>query len=254
MSDVAFDFTGENFVVVGASSGMGRQISLDLAKSGAHVLAIARNEERLQELKRQALDQIEVAILDVLSATVSEWQGVVQTFVEHCGLLSGGVYTAGIIAPTPLRMFDRKLAHDIMATSLWGMTDFMQTVTKKQVARQGASYVVIASAGAYTGQKGYWTYSASKSAVQTAVKSMAKEIVRNRHRINSISPGSVKTEMTQQAMDEMGYSESILQRHHLGLGTARDVSSMALFLLSDAASWITGTDVVVDGGYLLGCE
>lgn len=252
MSRVAFDFAKENFIVVGASSGMGRQIALDLAEAGARVLAIARNEERLESLRQKYSDKIETASLDVISATDDVWNKAVGGFVAKNGKLSGGVYTAGIVGPTPLKMFDENLARNIISTGLTGMMNFLHCAVKKRYAHKGASYVVFSSTGAYSGQRGCWAYSGTKAAVQAAMKSVAKEIGKDAYRINSVSPGFVKTEMTENYQETVASAEGIVSGQVLGIGQPSYVSRMVLFLLSDDAKWITGTDVVVDGGGLLG--
>ena len=120
MKEVEFNFDNENFVVVGASSGIGRQIAIELVESGANVLAVARNEDRLKKLQSQFSDQIEIAMIDVLTATDDDWSGVFQNFVKSHGKFNGAVYTAGITGNTPLRMYDEKFAKKIVNTSLLG--------------------------------------------------------------------------------------------------------------------------------------
>lgn len=256
MRDVQFHFKDRNFVVVGASSGMGRQTALDLAESGAHVLAVARNEERLESLRLQYPQQIRTASLDVLSADSASWDTVLSVFVEEYGKCHGGVYTAGISGMTPLRMYDEELGRQIISTSFWGMARFIQSISKKKYANKGASFVVFSSTAAYCGNKGQFAYSAAKGAVQTAVRSIAKEICRDQHRINSISPGWVESDMTKESVEELGRirPSETFDHYRLGLGKPEDVTGMVLFLLSDTARWITGTDVVVDGGSLLGMD
>ncbi len=256
MRDVQFHFKDRNFVVVGASSGMGRQIALDLAESGAHVLAAARNKERLEKVRLQYPEQIRTASLDVLSADSTSWDSVLSLFVEEFGKIHGGVYTAGISGMTPLRLYDEEAGRRIVDTSFWGMTRFIQSLSKKKYVSKGASFVVFSSTAAYCGNKGQFAYSATKGAVQTAVRSIAKEICRDQHRINSISPGWVESDMTKDSIEELGNirPSETFDHYRLGLGKPEDVSGMVLFLLSDAARWITGTDVVVDGGSLLGMD
>ena len=94
-----------------------------------------------------------------------------------------------------------------------------------------------------------FAYSGAKAAIRVAIKSIAKEIANKNHRINTISPGWVKNDMTQKA-SELADVESFYAKHLLGAGEITDVSGAVLFLLSDRAKWITGTDFVVDGGYL----
>ena len=256
---VTFDFKGKNFVVVGASSGIGRQTALELSNSGANVLAIGRNLERLAELKRNSPvslvkrpPKIFTEQLDVLTATAEDWVEVLSNFTSTVGRINGGVYTAGIWGLTPLNSFDESLAHKIFDTSFWGAVKFLQTATRKKFSDGGASFVLMSSvAGEFSG-KSLFAYSAAKAAVQAAVKSFAAEIVRGGHRINSVAPALVKTEMMQNEMYAAAASEEIISRHLLGLGTAEDVAGMILFLLSERASWITGQNFFVDGGYMLG--
>ncbi|MBR2141993.1 SDR family oxidoreductase [Anaerovibrio sp.] len=253
MRDVEFHFEDKNFIVVGASSGMGKQIALDLAEAGANVLSIARNVSRLEELRAEYPEKINVVSLDVLKADKRDWEGAIQPFVEAKGKLHGGVYTVGITGMSPLQMLDDRLARDIFDTSFWGMINLLQCATRKKYAETGASFVVFSSTAAYWGIKGQFAYSGAKAAVKTAVRSIAKEISRKKQRINSISPGWVETPMTKNFVQETTeLPEDVLHQYYLGLGQPKDVSGMTLFLLSDAARWITGTDVVVDGGFLLG--
>ncbi len=256
---MTFDFSGKNFVVVGASSGIGRQAAIELSQSGANVLAIGRNLERLAELKKNSPislvkrpPRIFTEQLDVLTARPNDWAEVLENFTSVVGRINGGVYTAGIWGLTPLNSFDESLAHKIFDTSFWGAVNFVQTATRKKFSDGGGSFVLMSSiAGEFSG-KSIFAYSAAKAAVQAAVKSFASEIIRSKHRINSVAPAIVKTEMMQNEMYAATASEEIISRHLLGLGTARDVAGMILFLLSDRAAWITGQNFFVDGGYIVG--
>ena len=253
MADIKVDFAGRNFVVVGASSGFGRQVALELAEAGAQVLAVARSAERLAELQGLQPERIQTVCLDVRTARRAEWTDVLQPFVVAHGKVSGAVYTAGVTGITPLKSFDEQEARDIVETSFWGMVFFLQAVTRKRIAAHGASFVVFSSPAATWGNKGMFAYAAAKSAVRTAVRSFAKELAPDGHRLNCISPGYVPgTGMTTASEAAMGRPEGVIRQHHLGTGRPEDVSGVVLFLLSDRARWVTGTEVVADGGYLLG--
>ena len=240
---------------MGASSGMGRQIALDLAASGAGVLAVARNEKRLQELQAFFPERIETCILDVLEADQEAWEDMLGGYVEKHGKIHGGVYTAGVSGTTALRMYDEDLAYRIFETSCWGMIRFMQAAAKRKYAEQASSFVVFSSIAAYRGNKSMFAYSGAKAAVQAEVRSLAKEICRDGHRINSISPGWVATELTKRFKEKIGTErpQDVTDMYLLKeVGEPKDISGAALFLLSDAAGWITGTDLVIDGGSLIG--
>ena len=247
--NIKFDFGGKNFVIVGASSGIGRQTALELVESGANILAIGRNLTRLASLKENSPQKIFTVSLDVLNANRDDWATALKNFVDNCGKIDGGIYSAGIVGPTPLNSFDNELAHKIFDTSFWGMINFVQVASKKKFSNAGSSFVLISSvAGAGFGTKGIFAYAAAKSAVNGALKPLAKEIIRNRHRVNAVSPAMVKTEMlANAAADFIGEDE--LSRYLLGIGKPEDVTGIILFLLSERAAWITGQNFLIDGGY-----
>lgn len=252
MSEVAFDFSGKNFVVVGASSGMGRQTALDLAEAGAHVLAVARNEARLSEVRDAYPGSIETAQIDVTKASEEDWATVIGGFSEKYGKINGEVYTAGTGASSTLRFYDEKAARNVMETGFWGALKNLRVATKKKYAEKGSAYVLFSSVAAHTGERSLAVYAATKAALRVAVWSFAHDLERDKHRINTISPGFVKTGLTLQAIEDKEGNSKMLGRHLFGVGAPTDVTGMVLFLLSDRAQWITGEDFVVDGGYLRG--
>ena len=253
MQEVQFNYAGKNFVVVGASSGMGKQIALGLAQAGANVLCLARRVEVMEQMKsEQGAGKIIPAFVDVTEANAKDWDAIIKNFVGEYGKIHGGVYTAGITGLTAFRSWNEELAKKIADTSYWGMLKFLQSATKKRFAVDGASFVTFSSNAAYLSTQGLMVYSSIKSAVQVAVKTIAKEIAQYGHRVNTISPGWVKTEMTANYSVEFGIPQGAEKTFLLGEGTAEKVSGMVLFLLSDRADWITGTDILVDGGQLLG--
>ncbi len=247
MGSVHFNFKNENFVVTGASSGMGRQVVKELAAAGACVLAIARREEVLLELQKEYPGNISIAAADVCDHTAMEV--AVLNFVLQHGKLHGGVHAAGVLGITPLKQFDPAEAHRIMDISFWAGINFLQLCTKVANSEKGASFVLFSSADAIAAEKGKFAYSAAKMALNSAVKAIAKEIARRGQRVNTVLPGWVDTAMTQNA-SEMTDMDSVLKRQLLGIGKPEQVTGQILFLLSDRANWITGTNVIVDGGYL----
>ena len=247
MSQVRFDFSGGRYAVTGASSGMGRQIAAELAAAGAQVLALARRETELQKLQQEFPGQVYIAAVDVCDADAMEM--AIADFVQHQGKLHGSVHAAGIGGLTPLRAYDRALAHKIMDTSFWAGMDFLQIVTKGKYAEAGTSNVLFSSADAVYSGRGKFAYSAAKAAVNSAVKVAAKELCAKQHRVNAIMPGWVATPMTA-AVGNLVDTEGIAANELLGAGQPTDVSGMVLFLLSDRARWSTGAALSVDGGFL----
>ncbi|MBE6097704.1 MAG: SDR family oxidoreductase [Schwartzia succinivorans] len=250
MPDISFNFANRRFIVTGATSGMGRQVAIELAEAGAIVLAMGRREDCLQELKKAFPDNIIPASLDIRDD--GKFEEYIREFVQKYGKLNGVVHAAGIIESTPLRTYDEEKAKEIMDISFWRGIRLVQLTNKAKYAEHGCSSILFSSVAAHIGEKGLFAYSASKAALQVAVRTLAKEIYKNSKRINTISPGWVKTEMTQKELETTAVNPEIFNRHLLGLGESQYVSGMILFLLSDRAKWITGQDFVIDGGYLLG--
>ena len=242
MSQVSFNFKECNFVVTGASSGMGRQVTLELASAGAKVLAIA-----LEALKAIYPENVEIGVADVCDAEVLGT--VITEYVTKHGKISGAVHAAGITAVTPLKAYDKAEAHKIMDISFWGAVNLLQICTKVKVSNKGASFLLFSSVCSHRTDKGLFSYAGAKAALQVAARTFAKETANRQLRINTISPGWVNTAMTDGLEDSHNLDE-VNKNSLLGIGNPEDVSGMVLFLLSDRAKCITGTDIVVDGGYL----
>ncbi len=216
---------------------------------GGTVLTIARNEERLNTLKNQFQEKIITKPVDARDRDALE--KAISEFVEAHEKLNGSVYTAEISKTTILRSFSEEDAKAAMDTNYWGWVNLMNILSKKKYVEDGSSHVVISSVAAYTGEAGSFAYDASKSALITSVKAFAKELAKRKIRVNSISPGFVNTALSEGYFENRGFSEKTIEKHLLGLGSVEDVSGMILYLLSDRAHWITGSDFVIDGGYLV---
>ena len=255
MTEVTFNYTGKNFIVVGASSGMGKQIAVELSQAGANVLCLARRIEVMEQMKEnQGKGKIIPAFVDVTKAKSSDWDMLIKNFVGEYGKIHGGIYTAGVSGITAFRNWKEDFAKEIVNTSYWGMLNFLQSATKKRFSFDAASFVVFSSTAAYAADQGLLIYASIKKAVQTAVKVIAKEISKNRQRVNSISPGWImNTKMTSSLESkDFNVADTMKKNTFLEVGTVEKVSGMVLFLLSERADWITGTDIVVDGGLTLG--
>lgn len=243
MAKVSFDFTGNNYLITGASSGIGKQIALDLAYAGANILVISRRENELKKLQTEYPKKISIVSCDVCDKQTVK--SAVENFIKEKGLFNGFVHAAGIYDFSPINIFDKNEFQKMMDVNFWAGIDIIQFISKKKYSANEASFVMFSSVSALKGEKGALVYSASKAAVSTAVKSIAKELYTRKIRVNAIMPGPVATPMTQ-----VEGIENLLERIPFGIGNTTDVSYPVLFLLSDGAKWITGTDFIVDGGYI----
>lgn len=246
-----FSLSGKTILVTGASSGLGRETSLLLSSLGAKLVLIARNEGRLND----TLSQLEgsghasrVFDLNQLEAI----PGFIKNICEQTGALSGLFHAAGIAPVLSIKAIKEKSVLAPFQTSIFASLMLAKAFCQKDVkAEKGASLVFMSSASGLTGTKGLSVYGASKAAVDGAVRSLAVELADRNIRVNSIAAGMVQTEMHEAITQDM--SPEMLQdrekQHPLGFGEPIDVALAAAFLLSDASKWITGTTMVVDGGF-----
>lgn len=245
MDNIRFDFTEQNFVVAGASSGIGRAVAREIAIAGGNVLAIARRKQELEALQRE-LPESRMEIADVDVTDLNNVKCCLKNFVKKHGPIQGSVYSAGSLTMTPIRYFDLQKAKEMMNVNFWAGIQFLQLTTSREYAFDGASHVQISSVASMHGEKGLGVYGATKAAIQTSVRTIAQEVANRGHRVNSVCPGWVETDMTTHILQ----NEKIQKAHLLGIGLPQDVSGVVLFLLSNRARWITGTNFIIDGGYL----
>lgn len=247
--EVKFSLKERNFIVTGASSGIGRQIVLEVAEAGGRVLAVGRNKERLEETVSNYPDQIMPAMADVRNYSLIE--AYIRDFTKKYGKFNGAVHAAGSLLITPLRKYQEEEARELVDVSFWSGIKLIQIASKKSYGVPESSYVLISSVCAHKGEAAQFALNAAKISLQVAARTLAKEIYQQGSRINTISPGLILTGLTEHDFDERGISEVIKKKHLLGLGKVEDVSGLTLYLLSNRARWITGQDFVIDGGYLI---
>jgi 3-oxoacyl-[acyl-carrier protein] reductase len=245
--NIKFDFSDRRYVVSGATSGIGQRVASDLAAVGAFVLAVGRRKDRLDELKALYPDRIVPAVMDI-----NDYESLKQN-IEQFALsakVNGSVHCAGINKFTPLRAFNWNDAEQIIRTSLYAGIEMIRLLSAKKISAEKGSHVMIASVAGIKGETGFTAYSAAKSAVIGVVRSLALELAIKEIRINAVTPGWIATEMTA-AIDARypGHEDTIKLQHPLGVGSVEDISNLAMFLLSDESRWITGSNIVIDGGY-----
>lgn len=246
---------GKRILVTGASSGIGRETAIILSKLGAEVVLLARNRERLEETCRE----LEGSGHSIYEYDLEQLDGIpelLKTIAAEQGRLSGVFHAAGIEATIPLNIIKEKKIEPVFKTSAFAALMIAKGLSHKDVKQETSSLVVMSSAAGLTGNNGISLYSASKAAVDGAVRALAVELAPKNIRVNSIAAGLVKTKMYEDLVNRAP-SEAIkrkMERYPLGFGLPEDVAMAAAFLLSDASKWITGTTMVVDGGFTISKE
>lgn len=245
-----FSLTGKRILVTGASSGIGRACAVELSKLGAQVILLARNKERLEETL--GLMAGEGHILEIFDLSRSEeFVSRLKILTVSVGVVDGVVHCAGISITLPIRATDGETFRKMITTNLESAYFLCKAVRQKGVRSQTVSIVLIGSVMSLVGQPGLSAYCASKGALLTLTKSLALELASEKIRINVIAPGHVHTPMAQAVESSLPEEamKVIRSNHPLGVGRPEDVAYAATYLLSDAAAWVTGTTLVVDGGY-----
>lgn len=243
-----FSVAGKRVLVTGASSGLGRATAIALAANGAVVVACGRDRERLDATRSaMAGDGHALALGDL---TTDE---AMDATVEVAGKVDGVVHCAGISVPTPLRLAKREYVEAVMRTNYIAPMMLTQRLLAKSRVAKGGSILFLASSAAFRGVAGTAIYGASKGALVAAVRSVALETAKHGIRVNCLAPDLVETPLIETSGTLQGSGDWLeMQRklHPLGLGKPEDVANSAMFFLSDASRWITGTTLLMDGGII----
>lgn len=246
-------FKGKCVVVTGASSGMGRKIALDFAKEGATVIAVARRLERLEKIAKEA---------ESFAGKILPYQGdisleevnndMIDYAVKECGKLDVLVNNAGIMDEfTPIGELTDELYNKVMAVNLNGPIYAMRKAVQVMLEQETKGNIVnIASIGGVCGARAGVAYTASKHAIVGATKNTAY-MYAGKIRCNVVCPGGVETEVMN---SQTNISQFGVGRIMAGLDTSipagkvEDISTAVLYIASDDAKFMTGAEIVIDGG------
>jgi len=246
-----FSLENKNILITGASSGIGRQCAITFSQLGANIILIARNKERLKETYNK-LDKGNHLIISQDITEYDKLEQIIKYSVEKVGRISGFVHSAGIEMTLPLRSMQPSYYEKMFSVNVIAGFELAKIISKKKyINKERASFVFISSVMGILGQPGKIAYCSSKGALISGIRAMALELAKKNIRANCILPGVVETEMSNEMFQKLSEEskKSILEMHPLGLGKPEDIANACAFLLSDASRWITGTNLIVDGGY-----
>lgn len=244
-----------NILITGASSGIGKAIACKCAELGARVRLVARSKDALEQIVEDlGPERASFHILDMRNP--DEYENVINQIVTEHGKLNGFVHSAGTQITLPIQNMSISQYQDIFLVNTFSAFDLSRILSLKKYRDPGElSIVFIASIMSEVANPALVAYSASKAALVGGARSMALELASKRIRVNCVSPGYIEdTPMMTNLIDTLSESEldSLKQGYPLGLGRSTDVASLCAFLLSDKSRWITGQNLIVDGGFVLG--
>lgn len=240
-----FSLQGKTILVTGASSGIGQATAVACARMGADVVITGRDAERLQATAELLGGQKTPIAADL---TIG---GDVEKLIAALPALDGAVLCAGNSTTLPLQFGTREKFDDMFDVNFFAPVELLRLMYKKKILNKGASVVLIASiGGTHSFMPGNGVYGASKAALNSVMKYAAREYASRKVRVNSICPGMVDTPLIHRGTITEEQLVEDAKRYPLGrYGQPDDIANGAVYLLSDASSWLTGHDLVIDGGF-----
>ena len=243
---------GRIALVTGASQGIGRAVALELARSGAVVGLAARNQAKLDEAAAEikaAGGQAEVFAMDVASEEAIK--AGARAVLDRFGKVEILVNNAGITRDGLMLRMKRADWDDVISSNLTGTFLLTQTLLAPMLKNRWGRIVNLSSVVGRTGQAGQVNYAASKAGLIGLTRSMAREVASRGITVNAVAPGYIETPMTA-VLDEKQRTAMLAQIPLGRAGTAEEVAQAVAFLASDAAAYITGHVLDVNGGMFMG--
>jgi len=244
---------GRRVLVTGASSGIGRAVAQLVAQLDGTVVAAGRDAGRLAA----TVESLAGAGHEAVAFDLGEIDAIppfVQKLSAEGGALAGIAHCAGIQIGKPVRVTDQAFMDQMFRINVESGIALARGLRQRGVAVPGASLVLLSSVSALVGQASNVVYCASKGAVLAATKALAVELMRDKIRVNAVLPALVETEMAERFRATMTEAQwqGYAAQYPMGIGRPEDIANAVAFLLSDAARWINGIGLVIDGGVLAG--
>lgn len=235
-------------LITGASSGIGRATAIACAKAGAKLILSGRNKSALEETANMLAGKT----TELITTDLSKEEEIIE-LVNKLGPLDGFMHSAGIINPVPVKFLRTKHIQEIFDINFFSTVLLCSHLLSQKKINTSASIVFISSVSAQHPYTGGALYTASKAALEAFARTLALETSSKKIRVNVLAPALVRTKILEQSEEALSKEEikKIEDQYPLGIGEPEDVANAALFLLSDASKWITGTTIKMDGGLLL---
>ena len=243
-----YALTGKTILVTGASSGIGRAVAIECSRLGAHVILSARNKEKLEE----TLKMMEGHGHQVIECDLSK-EKEVSLLIDEVPEIQGLVNTAGTTMTVPVPFIKFNVLSDLLKVNTIAPIMILSGLVKKKKLRANSSVVFTSSvSGLGRVSPGNTMYAATKGAVSTFVMGAAKELASKGIRVNAVCPGMTETDI----MSHLAASEEQLEEDRKTFplkryGKPEEIAWAIIYLLSDASAWVTGTNLLIDGGRCL---
>lgn len=242
-----FSLEGKTILVTGASSGIGRGIAITCSMMGATVILNGRNQMKLDT----TLAQLEAGEHKLIAADLTNGESIIR-MASELPVLDGVVHCAGIGQRVLCKMATEKDVDTVMDINFKGPVLLQTELLKQKKIKKGSSIVFVASIASWSPSIGNAYYSASKGAIVSYANCLALELAPRKIRVNCISPAMVWTDLIKNdAVDEEQLKEDEQTYPLKRYGQPEDIANLAVYMLSDASSWMTGSNVNITGGGIL---
>lgn len=252
MSKCLFDLSGKTAVVVGGTSGIGAALALGLAEAGADVVASSKTQAKVDETatRIEAAGKKTLRLISDVGDRAS-LQELRDAVIKAFGKVDILVNCAGTTKKAPSISVPEEQWEEILDVNLTGTLRGCQVFGEHMLARKTGRIINIASLSTFVGLFEVAAYGASKAAVGSLTKTLAVEWSRHGVLVNAIAPGVFRTALNANLLDNTGRGREFLTRTPMGrFGDTKELVGAAIYLASDASSFVTGTMLVVDGGFL----
>ncbi len=241
---------GQKILITGASRGIGKACAELCAAEGASIVLVARNKERLEDVKHSLPGNGHIAISADLSNPEEYVGDIFNKACEDGHKLTGFVHAAGICPVIPIKAISLSAMSEIFMINYFSFMLMLRNFIRNKYSN-GGSIIAISSVASIAGWLGLSTYAGTKGALNASIRSLAAELAHRGFRINSILPSNIKSDMLHEMTSVLTDDEivDLEKKQLLGFGEPRDVANAVLFLLNPESKFITGSFLTVDGGY-----
>lgn len=239
-----FNLSGKNILITGATSGIGKAITLECIQYGANIICCGRSKEKLKQLETETKGQnIQIIKADINNPDERE------NLISSCTKLNGIVHCVGIGHRLPVKFLTQDDINQVMNTNFISPVLLQSELLRNKKIEKSSSIIFIASKAFESPSIGNSIYSASKGALISFAKCLALELAAQRTRVNCISPAMIWTDLIYEGGISKEQHEEAQKKYPLGrYGYPEDLVGLTIYLLSDASKWMTGSNIEITGG------
>ncbi len=243
-----FSLSGKTLLITGVSSGIGKATAIECSKMGATILGTGRNQERLNETyhKLEGVNHL------MISSDLANEDGI-EKLLSQITSVDGVVHCAGLIKNVPFQFATREHLDEVLNINFYAPAELTRKLLKaKKIAKNGSIVFISSISGVFCSAIASTIYSSSKGAVNGLVKGLALDLAPKAIRVNSVNPGFIQTNFfAEGVISEEQLSDDLKKYPLKRFGQPEEVAYAVIYLLSDASKWVTGSNLLIDGGYTL---